>query len=190
LTTLLAERAMKNFEARNQIAEFNFQMCWFALLAAIWFGSGLFADDRRLGAHQLYFARPLTRLDYFLGKFLTVAYFSALAVLGPGLVICTVAAFASPNWSFVRDAWGVILDTFAHAALWVTVTSCVTLCVSSLVSRKAFALAGAFGFFMLTSAFAALLGDVVDRKYHVLSPLADLGTITGKLFKVGYHGPR
>ena len=75
----------------------------FALLATAWYGSGLFCEDRRAGAHQLYFARPITRLDYFLGKFLVAAFFGACAILVPALVICLVASFSSPEWSFLKE---------------------------------------------------------------------------------------
>src|SRR6188508_2919932 len=95
----------------------------FALLAVAWYGAGVLAEDRRLGAHLLYFARPLTRLDYFLGKFLTVAFFGALASLVPGLFICLVAAWSSPKWSFIREESDVLWQTCAYASIWIVVTS-------------------------------------------------------------------
>ena len=102
-------------EVRNLIALANVQIQAFALLAIGWFGAGLIADDKRLGAHLLYFSRPMTKLDYCLGHLLTVSWFGLIAMLGPGLLICIVATFTSPEYSFIKEEWGLVLATIAYA---------------------------------------------------------------------------
>ncbi len=175
VTNLIAERAMKQLEVRNQIARFNAAMQFFALVPAAWFGSGLFAEDRRVGAHLLYFSRPLTRLDYFLGKLLTAMFFTACAVWLPGLVICLVAAFASQDWSFLKEEGDVVLWMTLHSFVWTSVTSLVVLAVSSLAPRKIFALLGFFGCFMALHVFGMLMGEVLERRaFRAISPLLDL----------------
>ncbi len=183
LTRMLAKQAMNMLEVKNQIIEFNIQMRLFALLAAAWFGSGLLCEDRRVGAHQLWFARPLTKLDYFLGKFLTAAFFGACAVLVPGLVICLVASFSSPNWSFLREEGDVVLKTLAYGVIWVTLVASVTLCASSLAPRRGFAMMGTFGFFVALDALAKVLGSVRDEPdLFALSPLMAVRQIGYVLF--------
>ena len=72
---------------RERIVGFHLSTDLFSLLLMAWFGAGLLAEDRRSGAHLLYFARPLTRTDYLLGKFSIVALFGVLGSMLPGLVL-------------------------------------------------------------------------------------------------------
>lgn len=190
LTSIIAAQAMKNLAVRNMVAEFCVQTAFFALLATAWYGSGLFAEDRRVGAHQLYFSRPLTRLDYFLGKFLTVAFFAALTMLVPGLVICLVASFASEDWSFLTEHGDLILRVFANAALWILLTGSITLAISSLVKRKAFALAGTFGLFMILGALGGLLGELRNDRLGAIGPMMSYQTVSHWVFglEMGRNG--
>jgi len=139
--------AQQLFEVRSQVVEASLVLQGFSLLAIGWFGAGLISEDTKLGAHLLYFSRPLTKLDYFLGHFLTVGYFGLLSVLVPTLIICLVATFSSPDFAFLKEEWDVIPASIGHALLTVTMLSSVTLAVSCLVKRKAFALIGLFGLF-------------------------------------------
>ena len=58
-------------------------MQFFVVLIMGWYGSGLIAEDRKLRAHLLYFARPMSRLTYTAGKLLTVMFWGSLAVVAP-----------------------------------------------------------------------------------------------------------
>ncbi len=154
----------------NLILLYIEQVRWFALLAIAWYGSGLIAEDRRLGAHLLYFSRPLTRFHYVLGKFLAASFFGACALLFPTLVICSVASFSSPDWSFLLDRWDVILKAVAFTSLWIVTLSAVVLAVSSVVERKTLALVGIFGLVIMTDGAAAVLAELTnDPHYRLLS---------------------
>jgi hypothetical protein len=168
----------------SQMLEFNKLMGGFATLAVAWFGSGLLCEDRRAGAHLLYFSRPITRLDYFLGKFLTVSFFSACSMLVPMLVICIVAAIASPEWSFLTERWDVIFRAVAYSLLWSTVMGVLVLLASSLAPRRNFALIGTFGFLILSVPIAEVLGQLVDRRFHALGLVEDLNALSYAIFGV------
>ena len=186
----ISNRLAENFEVKRQIVEFTRVLRVFALLAIAWFGSGLFAEDRQCGAHQLYFARPITRLDYFLGKFFTAAFYGAGTVLIPGLAICLVAVLSSPNWSFLTDEWDVILKTALYAICWIGVVTLVVLCASSLVKRRAFALIGVFAFFMFPMFLATLLDGITSNpKFIALSTLFNSERIGYWLFDIASARP-
>ena len=182
LMEMLAQRALKRIEVRNNIAQFNSWVQYFALLPAAWYGSTLFATDFKAGAHQLYFSRPISRLDYFLGKFLTSMFYSGLGVLVPGLVICIVAVFASPDWSFLTQEWTVIVQTFEYSAVWVFSTSAVALCVSSLSPRRSFAMVGFIAVFMIPTAMGLALGRMDDAAFYAISPLLDYRQLAIEIF--------
>jgi len=166
----------------NIILQFSKGMGSFALLAVTWFASGLFCEDKKAGAHQLYFARPITRLDYFLGKFLIASFFALCAMLVPLLAVCIVASVTSPEWSFLKQEWDVFLRVIAFSLLWTIVTCSLVLLASSLASRRSFALLGVFGFVMLSVPVAGLLGDFVDHDFYALALLADLDALAQHVF--------
>ncbi len=156
---------------------------YFTLLVIAWYGAGLVSEDRRLGAHLLYFSRPITRLDYLLGKLLAGATFGALALVVGTIVICATAAFASPNWSFVTEEGDVILGAIAFSSLWVLVVSTLVLCVSSLVPRKTLALVVFFGWIMLTEAVCQVLGEIMnDDRFFLLGILHDFEQVGPWIF--------
>ena len=163
--------AQQLLEVRSQIVEANLVLQGFSMLAIAWFGAGLISEDRRLGAHLLYFSRPMTKLDYFLGHFLTVSYFGLLSVLVPTLVICLVATFSSPEFSFLREEWDVIPASIAHALLTVALLASITLAISCVVKRKAFALVGLFGMFAGAEIAGAVLSKMTDDdRFLMLDP--------------------
>ena len=162
--------AQRMIEVNAQISTAASTSRAFALLVIAWFGAGLIADDRRVGAHLLYFSRPLTRLDYYLGHFCTVAFFGLCAVLGPGLLICTVAVFSSPEYAFLKEHWDVVLATNGHAFLYVGSLSALVLAVSSLAPKKSFALAAIFGLVVGSQAVSEMGAELLrDRDLRMIS---------------------
>lgn len=178
----VVNQGLKMLEVTSQIIHFNEAMSGFALLIVAWLGSGLLCEDRKAGAHQLYFARPITRLDYFLGKFGIAAFFGLCAMLVPALVICAVASFSSPDWSFLREKWDVILRAIAFSLLWTTIFTVLVLLASSLASRRSFAVIGVFGMFMISGVMGKALGHLVDRRLFALSLGDDLQALSAHIF--------
>ena len=64
---------------------FLFSMILLGLSTTV--GCPLIARDLRHNALVLYFSRSITRADYLLGKFLSLALFLLFATLGPGLLL-------------------------------------------------------------------------------------------------------
>jgi ABC-type transport system involved in multi-copper enzyme maturation permease subunit len=173
---------------RDQIVLFHITMSYFTLLVISWYGAGLIAEDRRAGAHLLYFSRPLTRSGYLTGKFLTLLLFALVSVLVPSLVICTVATFASPEWSFLKEEGRVVPASIGFACLWAGVWSSVMLAISSLSSSRTFALVASFAFFAVTSAIAALLVALErDPAYLMLSLQGHFHRIAVWMFDLRRH---
>jgi hypothetical protein len=173
---------LKMLEVANQMIEFNKVMGLFATLAVAWFASGLFCEDRKAGAHQLYFARPITRLDYFLGKFSIGAFFALCAMLAPMLVICLVASVSSPEWSFLKEKWDLIPRAIAFSGLWTVIVVTLVLLASSLAPRRSFALIAVFAFFMLSSVAGEALGNLVGPRWFALGLGNDVDALCNHVF--------
>jgi ABC-2 type transport system permease protein len=161
----------------------NSPVLMFAILAIAWYGAGLIAEDRRLGANLLYFSRPITRLDYLLGKFVAAASYGCFALLVPALMICGIAAFSSPNWSFLTEQWDVILKTLGFCSVVICVITALVLCVSSLVERKSLALVGVFGFVFLLESVSRVLWLLTESDiFRVTSLVRNLVRISNWMF--------
>jgi len=194
--TFLASKMVNNtarqlIQVRDTIVNFHLATNVFSLLLMAWYGAGQIAEDRRLGAHLLYFARPLTRLDYVLAKLLTVAFFGSLSAVVPGLVICVVATFASPEWSFLKQQWDVILATIGFGLFSTLVMSCVVLAVSSLASRRTFALIGVFAHVMLSGALGGILAALQrERDFRAIGILQSCARVAAWMFDIPRGFPR
>lgn len=188
---LAAGMAETMLQVRQIIVPFYLGVSVFTLLLIAWYGAGQIAEDRRAGAHLLYFARPLTRLDYVLGKLAALAFFALLAVLVPPLVICTVAAFSSPEWSFIKQEGKVVPQAIVFSLLWVVAWSSVGLAISSLCPKKSFALVASFVFFLLPHAIALLLAELGrEPLFHALSLQSSFLRIASSLFGTPSMGLR
>jgi ABC-type transport system involved in multi-copper enzyme maturation permease subunit len=143
-------------------------MAFFSLMIVAWYGAGLIAEDRRLGANLLYFSRPITRLDYLLGKGSGAFAFGFLALTLPCLLVCSVAAFTSPEWSFLVEEWPSILKVILFSGIWVSTVTLLVLTVSSLVGRKSHALIGIIGTIVLTGGVSAVLAQLFQENVFSL----------------------
>jgi ABC-2 type transport system permease protein len=188
--TMMASAAHQLIETREMIVAFHLATDVFSLLLMAWFGAGLIAEDKRLGAHLLYFARPLTKLDYLLAKLCTVLFYGALGALLPGLLICLVATFASPDWSFLTEQGDVVWETIAFGSLWTLLVSSIVLCVSSLASRRTFALIGVFAWFLISGALSGILAQANGNpSFRALSPFMASTRIAGTIFDLRHGVP-
>ena len=75
-------------------------------------------------------------------------------------MVCSVAAFTSPDWSFLRDEWDSILKVVAYSGIWVTTVALLVLTISSLVGRKSHALIGIIGTIVLSGAVSTALASL------------------------------
>jgi ABC-type transport system involved in multi-copper enzyme maturation permease subunit len=183
LGTLLAEQMG---EVEVQTLNLIQSMQAFVVLAVGWYGSGLIAEDKRLRANLLYFARPVTRWTYFLGKLGTVMFWGMCAVGLPVLLVCGTAATSSPNWAFLTERWDVILKLEAYAILWVFVHGILVLAISSICERRNQALAGLFGFYILTTIGSRAMSKIFDgAAWKLVSIPENFQRISDSMFGLG-----
>ena len=180
-----AQSALKELlgDVARNVAQFAEMSAFFALLAMTWFGAGMIADDRRIGANLLYFSRPVTRLTYIAGKWLGVAFFGVVTLLAPAVLILLTATLASPDWSFLREEGAVIPQTFTYAATWIAVVSTLVLGLSSLVQRRSVALVLSFGSVMVLHGLAEGAAEIFELpQLRALSLFNDFSALAAGLF--------
>jgi len=144
--------------------------------------SGLLASDRRTGALQIYFSRPVTRLEYLFGKVVACASFVALTTVVPCLLLwIETVAFGSTS-SYTWRTWVapfVIVGASGFYALW---TVALVLAYSSLMRRPALvAIVAIFTNLSLEGICNVLALSLDDKAWHVIRPSYAIGTLTAPL---------
>ncbi len=169
-----------DFELLNYVNQY---FVWvvrpFAVILAAVAGGPLIAEDRRARALPLYFARPITHLDYVMGKMLSVGTFVALLLLLPPIVMYLVDISLAPG----DDAWRTELPPFLNslipAVCGVVVLSSVALAASSMCERSQFGTFLCIALLMVSAFVGATLAGVLqDPNWAMIAPTAALMRVT------------
>lgn len=144
--------------------------------------AGLLASDRRTGGLQIYFSRPVTKLDYMLGKILAAASFVALTTAAPCFLLWIESvAFGSAS-TFTWKTWIaplVILGASSFYALW---SVALVMSLSAVMRRPAFVTIVAAFVNLALEGLGAILSEAYrDKAWHVLQPSYAIGTLTAPL---------
>jgi len=99
----------------------------------------LISYDVRSRAFLIYFSRPISRLEYLLGKFGTVAFFVAAISTLPALILYSAGVLLSPSLSVVVETWDLPLRILAASVILILPTTSVALMFSSLTRESRYA---------------------------------------------------
>jgi hypothetical protein len=151
--------------------------------------SGLLASDRRTGALQIYFARPVTRRDYLVAKAAAATFFVALTTAIPALLLWGETVAFGATSTFTWRTWVApfaILGASAFHALWSVST---VLFFSSLMRRPIVAAIATVASFLVLEGIGGILAQAMrshglGRGWHVIGPSFSIGTMTAPLFGV------
>ena len=142
----------------------------FAVFLAALTGPGLIAPDVANNALQLYFSRPLTRLDYALGRLAALTGLLSIITWIPGLVLFLMqAAMAGGGWGFGN--WRLGFGLFTGFLLWILLVALTALASSAWVKLRGIAGGLILGFFFILSGIAAMVNGVFRGTWgHLLNP--------------------
>ena len=161
---------------------------WLIFLCALG-GSGLIANDMRYNSISLYFSRPLTKLDYVVGKASGLFLFLTLITMAPAIILFITGILAtSVTLPYIIDhLWilGAMLLSYVFTLiLFVT----VSLAFSSLTKKWMYAGVAIFSFFTLTAILGDLLHTIFNYDYFKLINLrADLRGLFKFMFDITYN---
>lgn len=104
----------------------------------------LISQDIRSRAFLLYFSRPLTRLQYILGKFCTVASFLLLTCTLPQVLLYIFAVLLSPDISVITDTWDMPVRSVISSLTMIVPMTLLAMMISALTTETRFATFGWF----------------------------------------------
>ncbi|HEX9105525.1 MAG TPA: ABC transporter permease subunit [Polyangia bacterium] len=113
-----------------------------AFLIALFAGAGQVADDTRAGAFQFYFARPVTRDQYLVGKVVPVVVLTMFIALVPALLLSLLRLALLPSGAEVLKKLPLVGATLLIGALESLVLAIPAVAISSLSRRRAYVQGG------------------------------------------------
>lgn len=120
-----------------------------AFLMAMFAGGGAIADDTRNNTFQFFFARPLSREQYLVGKVLSVVLLVAFVSLAPALLLAIVRiALAHDATDVTHQLWH-LPRALALGSLEALVIGVPVVALSSLSRGRGYAQAAFAGLFLL-----------------------------------------
>jgi ABC-2 type transport system permease protein len=127
------------------------------MLAVVVAGPGLISRDLRFNALPLYFSRPLTRFDYFLGKLGVIGALVAAVAVGPALFAYVIGVCFSLDFGVVKDTYRVLLAGIAYGLVITLSVGTLMLALSSLSRRSLYVGIAWFGLWWISEAVAGIL---------------------------------
>jgi ABC-2 type transport system permease protein len=127
------------------------------MLLVVVTGPGLISRDLRFNALPLYFARPLTRLDYFIGKLGVIGALVAAVAVAPAVLAYIVGVCFSLDFKVVRDTYRILLGSIAYGVVITLAVGMLMLALSTLSRRSVYVALMWFGMWWISSAVSLIL---------------------------------
>ena len=155
----------------------------FVFFFTILIGSGLIADDRRANALQIYLAKPISRVEYIVGKLaVLVAFLGAITWL-PGILLLLLQMMFAGNTTFLRENAFLFPAITVFAAVQIFLYALLILALSALSKSRRFVAMTFAGVVLFTQAIAAVLRRITGTTWAWLSPEDTLDVIADAAFR-------
>jgi len=111
----------------------------FVFLVTITLGAAAIAEDRRTNALQIYLSKPLTRLEYLVGKLSVLMVFLLFITWVPAILLLIVQVLFAGNFTFLKANFYLFPAITLYSLIEVVMVSMCMLALSSLSSSGRFA---------------------------------------------------
>ena len=165
---------------------FLFWQAPFLMLVCIWPGALLIARDLKTNAIQLYLSKPLTQVDYILGKFAIIAGIGAILLPAPALPLFLMEVGLSNDTKFLAGYFWIPAAILGYSAVVITGAALVTLAVSSITRSARYAGLLFFAIVFFSNFSAGMLRLITGNHYFVVLSMSSLMDQAGAIF---FGGP-
>jgi ABC-2 type transport system permease protein len=146
-------------------------------------GAGLISDDLKHNSLQLYFARPLRKRDYLLGKMGVVSFFLILLTLLPGTLFILLKLIFSGSLKFLAAYPWIPVSVAAVSAVLTVFFSVYALFISSLGRNRRYVSILLFLVYLFSDIFFSIFHGIFHRPaFALLSIKANLQQVSAALF--------
>jgi ABC-2 type transport system permease protein len=163
--------------------EFLSQQRLFVFLVII-MQSGLIADDRRTNALQLYLSKPLTRVEYILGKLIPPLAFVLGVTLLPAVLLLILQIVFAGSLTFLSANLFLMPAIVLFSLVQALLSAFAIVALSSLSKSRRFVAIMYAGIVFFTAAVYQVLRLITNsRRWAVISPGEMLDVIANAIFR-------
>jgi ABC-2 type transport system permease protein len=150
----------------------------------------LIADDRRSNALQIYLSKPLTRVEYIVGKLVTLVLTLAFVTWLPATLLLVLQMLFAGSAKFLREHLFLIPAITLFAAMQVFVSAFAMLALSSLSKNRRFVTVMYAGIVFFTAAMYQALRQITGSSaWAAISPRDTMNVIADGIFRIA-NAPR
>jgi len=157
----------------------------FVFFVTILIGAPLIADDRRANALQIYLAKPLTRVEYIVGKLAVLFAFLAFVTWLPAILLVVLQVLFAGSLEFLRENLFILPAITLFSLLQIFVSAFAMLALSSLSPSRRFVAMMYAGIIFFTAAMNnALFRITGSRSWAWISPNDTLDVLADAMFRL------
>ena len=165
--------------------EFLTQQSLFVFFITLYVGSGLIANDRRANALQIYLSKPLTRVEYVVGKLTTLLIFLTAVTWLPAILLLLLQMMFAGNLTFLAANLFLFPAITVFSAVLVLTSAFAMLALSSLSKSRRFVAVMYAGLIFFTAAmYQVLRGITGSQAWAFISPGDVLDVFSRVIFRV------
>jgi ABC-2 type transport system permease protein len=164
----------------------------FVFFVTIYVGAGLIANDRRANALQIYLSKPLTRVEYIVGKLAVLLVFLGGVTWLPAMLLLMLQIMFAGNLTFIRNNLFLFPAITLFAVIQMFSAAFAMLALSSMSRSSRFVGIMYAGLIFFTSAmYNALRAMTGTSGFAWISPSDCLEVIANAIFRTpsGYSVP-
>ncbi len=152
-------------------------------LIGIFGGAGLIANDLKHNALQIYLSKPISWLDYLIGKLAVMIILLLSITLVPGVLLFIEHLFLVEGSTFIRENYWLIFSIILYSLIIVVPSSLLILALSSLTSNARYAAIGFGAILVGTPLVYQILRNIThSSKLAMVSIWANYDILGSKLF--------
>jgi ABC-2 type transport system permease protein len=140
---------------------------YLSMVVVLLVGPNLISQDLRFNALQLYFARPLRRIDYFVGKLGVIGWFLSMVIILPSLIAYVLGLLFSLDITIVRDTYPLLLACLGFGAVVVLSAGTLMLALSSLSRNSRYIALFWVGLWFVTMVVGSILNGANDEQRDI-----------------------
>jgi ABC-type transport system involved in multi-copper enzyme maturation permease subunit len=151
----------------NMFFEFLRMQAAVVFIVTIFSGAGMICNDIKNNLMEIYFSKPITWLDYALGKILALAFIASVHSLIPALVLVGLHNLMLPSMDTFKDSMGWMVGIFGYSASIIAPCILGVLASSAMIKSKNFASAAILMLLFANSAMGGTLGGVLSNENYL-----------------------
>lgn len=143
-------------------------MLFMIVMMLVFCGAGLISDDLKYNSLQLYFSRPISKRDYFMGKAGVIVFYLSIITLLPGLIFIIMKLLFAGDFEFLAKYPWLPFSVIGYSLLVIIFFSFYTLFLSSINKNRRYVAILMFGLYVFTDILFGILQDIFRSDYFAL----------------------